>query len=206
MKRSSKKDEPNDVPPQAPAEQPAQPAPPDELAQLKAERDDLLARLQRVCADYLNYQKRAQRDIEEAHKFANAELIKSLLGVLDDVERVLEAAKANHSEDDPLLVGARLVHDKALATLGEFGLEAIKAAGERFDPHRHLALMQEPSDEHPPGVVLAELQKGYQLEGRTIRPTSVVVSTGPATQQAGQEQPQGQAETAGQGETDSIEE
>ena len=72
-----------------------------DLASIETERDDLLTRLQRVSADYLNYQKRVQRDIEQAREFANEQLIKSLLAVLDDMERALHAAKANHDEDDP---------------------------------------------------------------------------------------------------------
>ncbi len=182
------------------AQAPEQPAPvaegaapqpvqaPETQDSLRAERDDLLARLQRVSADYLNYQKRVQRDVAEAREFANAELIKSLLAVLDDMERALEAAKANHGADDPLLVGMQLVYDKALATLGQFGLSVIKAVGEPFDPYKHQALHHEPSDAHPPGVVIAELQKGYELKGRVIRPSSVVVS-GRAEEPAGGEPP-----------------
>jgi molecular chaperone GrpE len=156
-------------PPQAP---PAQ----ETVESLRGERDDLLARLQRVSADYLNYQKRVLRDIADAREFANADLIKSLLPVLDDMERAMEAAKANHTADDPLLVGVRLVYDKALAALGRFGLSAIQAAGQPFDPHKHHALHHEPGGDQPPGVVLRELQKGYELKGRVIRPASVVVS------------------------------
>jgi molecular chaperone GrpE len=152
-----------------------------ELEKLRAERDGLLARLQRVSADYLNYQKRVQRDIAEAREFANAELLKNLLGVLDDLERAIQAAQANHAADDPLLVGTQLVYDKALVMLERFGLSVIKAAGERFDPHKHHALRHEMSPDHPAGVVLAELQKGYELKGRTIRPAVVVVSMGTQT-------------------------
>jgi len=162
---------------QAPAETPAEP--PDELKALQAERDDLLARLQRVSADYLNYQKRAQREIADAREFANAELIRNLLPVLDDMERAMEAARANHGQDDPLLVGMQLVHDKALGTLGGFGLSVIEAAGKSFDPDLHSALMEEPTDRHPPKTVLRELQKGYRLKGRTIRPAAVVVAKAP---------------------------
>lgn len=157
----------------------AAPAAPETIESLRAERDDLLARLQRVSADYLNYQKRVQRDVADARQFASADVITSLLGVLDDMERALDAAKANHGADDALLVGMQLVYDKAVATLGRFGLSAIQAAGQPFDPYKHQALHHEPSDAHPPGVVLAELQKGYELKGRVIRPAAVVVS-GPA--------------------------
>jgi len=101
------------------------------------------------------------------------------LGVLDDMERALEAAVANHPPDDPLLVGMRLVYDKAMDVLSRFGLTAIDAEGRPFDPELHSALIQEESQEYPPRTVLRQLQRGYRLKGRTIRPASVVVSKGP---------------------------
>lgn len=149
------------------------------LAAITRERDDLLARLQRVSADYLNYQKRAQRDLDAAREFANEELIKALLSVLDDMERALAAARDGHDEDDPLLTGMRLVHDKATETLGRFGLAVIEAEGEVFDPALHSAMMRQPSEDHPPQTVLAELVRGYQLKGRTIRPSGVIVTVAP---------------------------
>ena len=140
------------------------------------DRDELLARLKRVSADYMNYQKRIQKDITAAREFANEQLIKDLLVVLDDMERAMDAALANHSKDDPLLMGMQLVHDKAIGTLERFGLTVIDAVGKPFDPQKHSAMMQEPSDEHPPQTVIKQALKGYQLKGRTIRPASVVVS------------------------------
>ncbi len=162
-----------------PQEKSAEQTGPDELASVKQERDDLMIRLQRVSADYLNYQKRVQRDIEETRTFANTDLIKDLLGVLDDMERTLEAALVNHGQDDPLFTGMQLVHDKALATLGKFGLEVIDAKDKPFDPELHSAVARMPSTETQPNTVTEELAKGYTLKGRTIRPTAVVVSTEP---------------------------
>ncbi len=146
---------------------------------LQQDRDNLLSRLQRLSADYLNYQKRVQRDIETAREFANEQLIKDLLGMLDDMERALAAAQENHESDDPLLTGMQLVHDKALETLGRFGLTIVESAGLIFDPDKHAAVMQQPSEEHPPMTVLQEVQKGYQLKGRTIRPATVIVAKNP---------------------------
>ena len=161
-----------------------------EAQDLCAERDDLMERLQRVSADYLNYQKRVQRDISEAREFANAELVKNLLPVLDDMERALATARENHGqgEDDPLFGGLQLVHDKALETLAKFGVRVIEADGEAFDPQKHLAVMQEPSGEHPPQTVLRVVQKGYELKGRPIRPATVVVSKAPEEDDSVQEQ------------------
>ena len=183
----------------AEAQAPEQAAPQETTGAVQAERDDLLARLQRVSADYLNYQKRVQRDIAQAHQFANEELIKALLSVLDDMERALAAARENHADDDPLLSGMQLVHDKALETLGGFGLRAIEAVGRPFDPDRHSAMMQEPSRQHPPMTVLRELQRGYALRGRTIRPSAVVVSKAPdEVENAEDEQEAGEHRNSGE--------
>lgn len=142
-------------------------------------QEDLLGRLQRVSADYVNYQKRAQRDIVQAREFANEQLIKELLPVLDDMERALDAARSNHDEDDPLLKGMQLVHDKALAVLKNFGVSIIEAQGQPLNPEVHAAMMQQPTDEVAPGTVLQEVQRGYLLKGRTIRPAAVVVAKAP---------------------------
>ena len=147
----------------------------DEATDITVERDDLLGRLQRVSADYLNYQKRAVREIDEARRFANAEIAKDLLAVLDDMERALDHA----AEDDPLAEGMQLVHDKALEILGRHGLKPIAAVGESFDPQRHEAMMTEPADEYDSPAVLRELQRGYEFRGRVLRPARVVISSPP---------------------------
>jgi len=152
-------------------------APPSDPDALAAERDDLLGRLQRVSADFLNYQKRTDRQAADERRFANAELIKGLLPVLDDMERALAAAG---DPDDPLRAGMQLVHEKALEVLGRYGLQPIAAAGAPFDPTRHEAMMQQASDAHATPTVLAELQRGYELKGRVLRPAKVIVSAPPA--------------------------
>ena len=92
----------------------------------------------------------------------------------------------------------QLIHDKALDTLGKFGLSVIQAVGEPFDPERHRAIMQQPSAEHPDQTVLQETRKVYQLGGRTIRPSEVIVSKTPEEtdqpEQAAEETPQGDAD------------
>jgi len=161
----------------------------DPIETLQAERDDLFARLQRTAADYSNYQKRIQREMAETRNFANTGLITQLLSVLDDMERALEVSADNHGQDDPLFKGMQLVHDKALELLGGFGLEIIEALGQPFDPEAHSAMLQQPSGEYPPDTVVQELQRGYRLKGRTIRPTAVVVSTDPQSPSADDEEP-----------------
>jgi len=158
-------------------------APPSGPEPAQATESDLLARLQRVSADYLNYQKRVQREMAEAENFANAALMKELLGVLDDMERALEAGAESHGADDALLAGMRLVYEKALEVLGRYGLRPIEATGRPFDPAYHEAIMQEPSDCHETMTVLRELQRGYELRGRVIRPARVVVSAPPKAEE-----------------------
>ena len=166
----------------------ADPKADDSAETLQAERNDLFARLQRTAADYSNYQKRVQREMAETRDFANTKLITQLLSVLDDMERALAAAADNHGQDDPLFKGMQLVHDKALEVLGGFGLEIIEAVGRPFDPEAHSAMLQQPSDEHPPQTVVQELQRGYRLKGRTVRPAAVVVSTDPKSPDAADEE------------------
>lgn len=153
--------------------------PTDPITALEMERDDLLGRLQRLGADYRNYETRARRGLDQTREFANEELIKSLLPVLDDMERALAAAADNHGEDDPLFKGMQMVHDHAIETLQRWGLTPVQACGKEFDPDLHVAILQEESADKPAGTVLREVQKGYQFKGRTIRPTSVIVSKAP---------------------------
>ncbi len=149
---------------------------PDAPVTIEQERDDLLSRLQRLAADYQNYQKRVQKDIAHAREFANESLMKSLLAVLDNMERALASAKENCSPEDPFFTGMQLVHDNMLDVLGQNGLTPIEADGKEFDPEKHQALMQQESDEVEPMTVLQELQRGYELKGRTLRPASVIVA------------------------------
>ena len=150
---------------------------PPSVEALLAERDDLLARLQRVSADYLNYQKRQARSAVEAGQFANADLARDLLVVLDDMERALEAALANHDGDDPLLAGMRMVYQTALETLARHGVTPVAAEpGEAFDPQRHEAMMRQPDSDVDSPTIAQQLQRGYELNGRVLRPARVIVA------------------------------
>ncbi len=129
----------------------------------------------RAKADYQNIQRRVTIERTEAIQFANADLMKSLLAVLDDFERSIQSADAG---DDPaaVLQGIRLVYDNFRKGLTDHGLECIDAAYKPFDPHLHEAMMQQPTDDHEPGTVINEIAKGYKLRDRVIRPAKVVVS------------------------------
>jgi molecular chaperone GrpE len=144
------------------------------LEQVEAERDEHLADLKRVAAEFDNYRKRAVRDQESLVARAHERLVKELLPVLDDLERALEAA-AEH-EEAKLEEGVRLVHRELRDALAKEGLVEIETNGS-FDPHVHEALLTQPSDSDE-GAIIEVIQKGYRLGDRVLRPARVVISQG----------------------------
>lgn len=148
----------------------------EKFAALTAERNDLMGRLQRVSADFLNYQKRVSREVDEARQYGNSELAKAFIGVLDDLERAIEHSRANHPQDDPLMIGTELVFKKALDVLKRFGIDTVPTVGKMFDPTVHEALMQQPNADVPPLTILSEVQRGYTIKGRLLRPATVIVA------------------------------
>ena len=144
------------------------------LEQVEAERDEYLADLKRVAAEFENYRKRAVRDQESLVARAHERLVKELLPVLDDLERALEAA-AEH-EEAKLEEGVRLVHRELRDALAKEGLVEIETNGS-FDPHVHEALLTQPSAEDE-GSIIEVIQKGYRLGDRVVRPARVVISQG----------------------------
>jgi molecular chaperone GrpE len=144
------------------------------IARLEAERDEYLADVKRVAADFDNYRKRAARDQQSLVARAHERLVKDLLPVLDDLERALEAAEQH--EEAKLEDGVRLVHRELRGTLEKEGLVEIETDGE-FDPHVHEALLSQPSEEED-GAILQVIQKGYRLGDRVLRPARVVISQG----------------------------
>src|SRR4051812_25607270 len=151
------------------------PAPAD-VTKLQQERDALFERLARTTADFKNAQKRLEADAKQAAQYANSSLIKSLLPVIDNFERALavDAAKADPAT---ILKGLQIVHDQLIKVLRDQKVEEIAPQpGERFDPTRHEALMQQDAPQYPEPSVTQLLQKGYALHGRTLRPAGVAVS------------------------------
>ena len=144
----------------------------DEVAAVKAERDDLFDRLQRLAAEFDNFRKRVAREREELVTLANERLVKELLPILDDLERALVAASEH--EEARLEEGVRLVHRALAELLGRHGVREIDADG-KFDPHVHEALLSQPSEAEE-GSVIDVVQKGYTLGDRVVRPARVVVA------------------------------
>ena len=150
------------------------------LAEEKEKAEGYLANWQRAQADFINYKQRSEQEREETSKFANAMLMLNLLPVLDDLERAFTSMpphliKLSASDGRTWIDGIRLIERKLQASLEAQGLSLIKALGEPFDPKLHEAAMHGKGKE---GEVIKELQKGYKLQDRIIRPTIVVVGNG----------------------------
>ena len=139
-----------------------------------AELEDLLLR---KAAEFDNYRKRARREREEFARFANSSLIEELLPVLDSLELALGAADGE--DRDSHRRGVELTLKQFLEVLGRSGLSPIPAVGEQFDPSVHEAVIRQPTSEHPEGVVIEELQRGYRLNDRVLRPSRVKVAAAP---------------------------
>jgi molecular chaperone GrpE len=144
------------------------------LAETQAKAEANLAGWQRAQADFINYKRRSEQERAEVAQFANSVMVLSLLPILDDFERAFVSIPPR-LEKTSWVEGIRLVERKLWANLEAQGLSPIKALGEPFDPNLHQAVRQDKGKE---GIVIEELQKGYRLNDRVIRPTMVVVGNG----------------------------
>ena len=154
---------------------------PETIESLRAEKDELFAKLQRVSADFANYQKRVPKQITDSIGYEKERIVKTLLPALDNFEHTLQNA---HSAEnvDVLLKGIRIIYDQTLDILKSHNVEQIEALGERFDPAMHQAMTQQSDPDKEDNIVLEEFQKGYKLNGRVIRPSKVVVNKLPEQQ------------------------
>jgi molecular chaperone GrpE len=129
-------------------------------------------------ADFENYKKRAAREKDEAIKYANSSLLEKLVPILDNFELGLSAAR-EESEKSPIFSGMSMILKQLNDFLAASGVQPIEAEGEKFDPNLHEAIAREPSNQVPEGTVLRQTRRGYRLKDRLLRPSSVVVSSGP---------------------------
>jgi molecular chaperone GrpE len=159
----------------------------DQIELLQKEKDELFAKLQRVSADYANYQKRVPKQISDTIGYEKERIIKSLLPALDNFEHTLQNA---HSAEDVevLIKGIRIIYDQLIEILKSHNVEQIKALGETFDPAVHEAMTQRTDEDKDQNIVLEEFQKGYKLNGRVIRPSRVIVNKLPAEETDMQQQ------------------
>ncbi len=144
--------------------------------QLAAAQDQSL----RVAAELQNIRRRAEQDVEKAHKFALEKFAGDLLPVADSLERGLELTRPDDETSKAVREGLELTHKLLLDTLARHRLVAVDPVGEPFNPEHHQAMAMEESMHAEPGSVIKVFQKGYLLNGRLLRPAMVVVSKAPA--------------------------
>ena len=142
---------------------------------LQEEKDELFEKLQRVSADYANFQKRVPKQISDSVAYEKERIIKSLLPAFDNFEHTLQNAHTAENTD-VVVKGIQIIHDQMLDILKSHGVEQLKAVGQPFDPARHEAMMQREEVDKPDSTVLEEFQKGYALNERVIRPSKVIVN------------------------------
>jgi len=150
----------------------------DEGESLQADLDRFRDLALRTQADFENYKKRSAREKEEAIKYANSSLLERLIAIVDNFELGLEAARGE-GESSPVFSGMSMVLKQIMDFLSEHGLRSIDATGQKFDPNLHEAIAHEPSDKVSEGVVIRQTRRGYRMKDRLLRPSSVVVSSGP---------------------------
>ncbi|MEX2188090.1 MAG: nucleotide exchange factor GrpE [Pirellulales bacterium] len=158
----------------------------DDVERLQRELEEAKDRALRTQAELDNYRKRSQREMNDALRYANINLMRDLLPVVDNLNRAAESAEksteksADKSADvAALLAGVKMVASQFEDVLAQHHCKRITAHGEAFDPNLHEAIAQQPSDEHAHGMVLLEATTGFQLHDRVVRPTQVIVSGGP---------------------------
>lgn len=161
-----------------------------EAEELARKNWDLYLRSQ---AELDNYRKRAQRDRQDLLKFSNENILRELLPVIDNLDRAVQHARDAEADSQGLLEGVEMTLGQFRRVLEKFQVTAFDALGEKFDPARHEAMGQYETSEYPPNVVAQELQKGYLLHDRLLRPAMVMIAKAPAGTQD-QKTSQGQTE------------
>lgn len=140
---------------------------------------DYKDRYVRLYAEFENTRKRYERDKQEFVKYANEGLLSDFLGILDDLDRAVQAASIKHEDYDAFLKGIEMVMGRIYDLLKKQDIKPIEAVGKKFDPHCHEILLQVPSAEHEEGMVMEELQRGYYYGDRVIRTAKVKVAVRP---------------------------
>ena len=147
----------------------------DELAELKAELEKINNQYIRLAADFDNYRKRQMQEREALLKYGAEETLKKMIEALDNIDRA-KASVENIEDINTVKDSYDLVFKQIFDVLGKAGLEAIDANGKEFDPNWHEAVMQTPTNEYPENTIIAELQKGYKLGDKVLRPSLVNVA------------------------------
>ena len=158
--------------PELPEEQPE-----NQIEELQQKLSTLGEQLLREQAEMQNVRRRAQRDIESAHKYALEKFASELLSVVDNLERAIEAIDAEDEAQKAVAEGLELTLKTFIDVLAKYNVEAVDPEGQPFDAELHQAVSTVPNNDVEPNTVINVFQKGYTLNGRLIRPAMVVVST-----------------------------
>lgn len=150
----------------------------EQLLQLEKELDEQRDRALRAQAELENVRKRMLREADQLRQYAVGPLVSDLLPLMDNLSRAIAAGESTGNIEE-LLQGLQMVSQSFEETLRRYGVEKIPAVGETFDPNRHEALQQVPSPDHDPMQIVQEVETGWQLHDRVIRPSKVIVSSGP---------------------------
>jgi len=148
----------------------------DKLAAAEKEAGEHYDRFLRISAEFENYKKRKEREATDFRKYANESLVRDLLPVVDNLERALETSADHDDAVSCILEGVDMTLKEIFKVLEKFAVKAVDAVGSPFDPTFHQAVMQEASKGHPENTVIKELQKGYTIHDRLLRPSMVVVA------------------------------
>jgi molecular chaperone GrpE len=141
-------------------------------AKVKEQQDSVL----RAKADVENMRRRTEQEIDKARKYALNKFAEELLPVIDNLERAIAAADAENEAVKPIVEGVEMTHKTFVDVVAKFGLKEINPEGEAFNPEQHQAMSIQESADHAPNTVMFVMQKGYELNGRVIRPAMVMVS------------------------------
>jgi len=159
----------------------------DKLHGKEVEAKETYDRLLRVSAEFENYKKRSAREMEEFRKFANQSLIKEMLSVVDNLELAMNSTDSQKAIDKGVVEGLEMTHREILRVFERFNVKPIDAKNQAFDPTFHEAVMQEETDEFPENTVINEMQRGYLIHDRLLRPAMVVVAKPKAGQKPEQD-------------------
>lgn len=169
----------------------------EQLEATRVERDENSQKWQRALADLDNFRRRSQREMGEARTYQALPLARDLLPGLDNLQRAIQAAESNEAAAD-LVAGVRMVVEQVVAVLAQHGVVPIPVVGEVFDPAVHEAIQQVVSDEHEPMTVIEEVEAGFRLGERLVRPAKVIVAMAAAETTGDDEQVAEPEDEAGQ--------
>lgn len=148
----------------------------EKVESLKNEAAESHDRLLRLAAEFENYKKRSAREMNDFRKFANESFVKAMLPVVDNLDRAIESSSNDKHANSSVVEGVNMTLREILKVFEQYGIKPIESLGKTFDPSLHQAVMQEDDEAYPENTVSKELQKGYMIHDRLLRPAMVVVS------------------------------